>query len=551
MNQKLGMAEFFAMEAGEYLERLDALVSGSGVPDPPEFQRLTRALRGAALMANQHAIAQAAGALEQLARTVREGQRPWGEATRQLATRAVDDLKIFVRHIQNWTDDHTAKARDLVAQLEAVTGRRSRPVRTHVAGPDSGTRAFVAREGASLASALDRAAKALAQNPLAHDPLQAVLNVMQPLRGLASLQDLPPMPDLLEGIEWAVAEAGRGPHPKPEARDVFDAAARALSQAAREIASAGKADVESDPVRQFAELLGRLLQLDRPVAPIESLYYDDTGPHIVEQGTPPEEGPVLGEVDLVSHGDHLKQVAEALDEAATPTQRTFRIYALAETLRVLEESRGGSLVRAAAEFARAVKDAIGRGKALSDPAAFSQHLREASTALSAAARGAEEALAGKLREVAAALSGAPATEAVEAVEAVAEVVPPPAAPTVAPAADETEDPGLAGSLMRYWRYAEALGLEGASLDQLIAGPPADPGAAAPAEPAEPAAPVAAAQVEEEVMPITALCYSGPAALERAISLRDQVTSAIASGVDATDLIEEVFDLVQLGLPTDR
>ena len=545
MNKKLGMAEFFAMEAGEYLERLDALVSGSGVPDPPEFQRLTRALRGAALMANQHAIAQAAGALEQLARTVREGQRPWGEATRQLATRAVDDLKIFVRRIQNWTDDDTAKARDLAAQLEAITGRPSRPVRKSVAGPDSGTRAFVAREGASLASALDRAGKALAQNPLAHDPLQAVLNVMQPLRGLASLQDLPPMSDLLEGIEWAVAEAGRGPHPKPEAPDVFDAAARALSHAAREIASDGKADIESDPVRQFAELLGRLLQLDRPVAPIESLYYDDAGPHIVEQGTPPEEGPVLGEVDLVSHGDHLKQVAEALDEAATPTQRTFRVYALAETLRALEESRGGSLVRAAGEFARAVQDAIGRGTALSDPAAFSQRLREASNALSAAAGGAEEALAGKLREVAAALSGAPAAEAAEAV---AEVVPPPATPAVAPAAGETEGPGLSGSLMRYWRYVEALGLEGASLDELIAGPPADPGAAAPAEPA---APVAVAQVEAEVIPITALCYSGPAALERAISLRDQVTSAIASGVDATDLIEEVFDLVQLGLATDR
>ena len=149
------------------------------------------------------------------------------------------------------------------------------------------------------------------------------------------------------------------------------------------------------------------------------------------------------------------------------------------------------------------------------------------------------------REVADALSGAPATEAV------AEVVPPPATPAVAPAAGKTEGPGLSGSLMRYWRYVEALGLEGASLDELVAGPPADPGAAAPAEPAEPAAPVPVAQVEQEIIPITALCYSGPAALERAISLRDQVTSAIASGVDAADLIEEVFDLVQLGLATDR
>ena len=41
------------MEAGEYLERLDNLVSGAVDPDRDELMRLTRALRGSALMANQ------------------------------------------------------------------------------------------------------------------------------------------------------------------------------------------------------------------------------------------------------------------------------------------------------------------------------------------------------------------------------------------------------------------------------------------------------------------------------------------------------------------
>ncbi|HET7039473.1 MAG TPA: hypothetical protein VFH97_06270, partial [Gemmatimonadales bacterium] len=88
MDKQLGMAEFFAMEAGEYLDRLDGVVSQPGAPSGEELQRLTRALRGAALMANQQPIAAAAGAFEQVARALREGRRQWDEATRQLAIRA-------------------------------------------------------------------------------------------------------------------------------------------------------------------------------------------------------------------------------------------------------------------------------------------------------------------------------------------------------------------------------------------------------------------------------------------------------------------------------
>src|SRR5438445_337184 len=73
----------------------------------------------------------------------------------------------------------------------------------------AGARAFVAREGAAIASALDRAAQALRANPLASDPLQHVLRALQPLRGLAAVNDLPPLPDLLEGLERAIAELSR------------------------------------------------------------------------------------------------------------------------------------------------------------------------------------------------------------------------------------------------------------------------------------------------------------------------------------------------------
>src|SRR5439155_762232 len=86
--------------------------------------------------------------------------------------------------------------------LERLAGLPSAQIRAVEAlGLDAGARAFVAREGAAIASALDRAAQALRANSTGPDPLQHVLRALQPLRGLAALADLPPLPDLLDGIE--------------------------------------------------------------------------------------------------------------------------------------------------------------------------------------------------------------------------------------------------------------------------------------------------------------------------------------------------------------
>src|SRR2546429_6378589 len=172
----LGMSDFFALEAGEYLERLDTLLATGDSSSVDELVRLARALRGSALMANQHAIARTAAALEALARAVREGRRAWDPQTKQLAVRGVDDLKIFVRRAGTWTDADTAKAEALAQQLEQLAGRPSAQVRAAEAmGLDAGARALVAREGAAIASAPDRAPPPLRANPPAHDPFPHAL----------------------------------------------------------------------------------------------------------------------------------------------------------------------------------------------------------------------------------------------------------------------------------------------------------------------------------------------------------------------------------------
>src|SRR3989442_8100605 len=340
----VGMSDFFVLEAGEYLERLDALLQApeGTAPAPDEFVRLARALRGSALMASQQPIARTASGVESLARALREGRRTWDPATKQIAVRAVDDLKIFVRRATSWTEADTAKADALAAQLEQLGGRPSAQIRAaEVLGLDAGARAFVAREGAAIASALDRAAQALRTNPLAHDPLQHVLRALQPLRGLAALSDLPPLPDLLEGIERAIGEFGRPGEPPRDASELFQAAAGAIAKAAREVAERGRPDPEGPEFQAFAARLVRLDAAEPDVVPIANLYYADSGPHRVHRRTPPARPATLGRLELVSHGDHLRQAADSLERAPSATQRELRAHTLAGPVRPLRSAGGG------------------------------------------------------------------------------------------------------------------------------------------------------------------------------------------------------------------
>src|SRR2546421_1316700 len=406
--QPLGMTDFFALEAGEYVDRLDGLLQAPATPPADDLVPLARALRGSALMASQQPIARAARGFEARARGLREGRRQWDAATKQLATRALDDIKIFVRNAGKWSDADTAKAEALASQLEQLGGRPSAQVRAAEAmGLDAGARAFVAREGAAIASALDRAGRALRTNPLAHDPLQQVLKAIQPLRGLAALNDLPPLPDLLEGIERAIGELNRTTGNPPQGwgdmiAELFQMAATSIAHAAREVAERGRPDPESAEFRRFAGVLVKFLETDQGeggVVPIGALYFDDSGPHIVRRGTSAARPAVLGRVELVSHGEHLKQVADSLERAPSQTQRELRAHTLAGTFRALAGAGGGPLAERVAEFALAGREAVTSGAAVANAAAFAAQLRRAGDILSRSSEADETELAVELEAV--------------------------------------------------------------------------------------------------------------------------------------------------------
>ena len=85
MSSSLGAMDFFALEAGEYLERLATIVAQEEGPKRDEFVRFARALRGSALMANQADFARAAGGLEAMARAYRDSSLAWDPAVREAA----------------------------------------------------------------------------------------------------------------------------------------------------------------------------------------------------------------------------------------------------------------------------------------------------------------------------------------------------------------------------------------------------------------------------------------------------------------------------------
>ena len=388
MTSPLGMLDYFAMEASEYLDRLRALVDAPEAPAAAELVRYSRALRGAALMANQQPIARAANGLEGLARGIRDGQRAWDGTTKDLTSRAVEALAGFVKRSAGWTTADGQAAEQLAKDLEALAGGAVTPLRTPSTSAtpaadsgvapalDAGARAFLARESALIAAALGQAAGALRSAPPARDALQGVLRRMQPLRGLAALGDLPPLPDLLEAVDRAISEIGRLPSTPPGAADVFEAAAKALTRAAQDVTERGLPNADAEESQQFANLTLKTFSMPSGAVSITTLLAEGAA---VETGSPtgPAATGTIDRVELVSQGEYLTGAADELDRARSATQRDLRLHALSASLRTLGESAGGRIN----DFATLARDLIGHGVAAGAPQDFATGLRNVGSSL--------------------------------------------------------------------------------------------------------------------------------------------------------------------------
>ena len=600
MTNPVAAADFFALEAGECLDRLESLIGRPDGPPADEFLRTARVLRGSALMAGQQPFARAAAGLEGLARAYRDGRHPWDPATRAHTAQAVEEFRLLVRRVREWGDAETARMVRLGLSLESLAGRApgAHPARGDVAGApgelNTGVRAFVAREGALIASALDRAARALRAAPADREPLYTVIRRMQSLRGLAELSELVPLPEILDGIELAVGDLTRLYAPPPGVDEVMAAASSALTRIARDIAEHGRPEPESEETRRFTELLLRAFAVERDVVPIESLFYADDPAPVTPPPTQPQfAAPTpLGPLELVSHGEHLCQSADLIAASRSTIERDLRLYHLLGTLRTAGTPGADPVASALVVFARSAREALAAGVAARATPALVSCLREAGELLRAVADADDRMLISRrildaayrldglrLAEATPAHVPAPAAPAAPGThpdlpDGAGRIVPiesllydearSPAAhqPAAAPiAAREPEPPvvpieslaydavpieslaydaptgGLEGSYSTFDRLRRERPAEPASLDALIGR------ALAATTPA-------AADPEAVTVEIGVLCYSGRAALERANAVRQQLADELArhGGLESIrPLLQELLDLVPLAL----
>ncbi len=366
-------AEFFALEANEYLTELAPLAAAHDRPDAERLLRGARALRGAALMAGLGTYARAAAGLEAIARQVRDHALPWEPHAREAWIAGLDALRALVSRGSSWQAADDRQALQLVEQFEQVMhGRPARPAPAPPSTLTPGVRAFIARESALIAGSLERASHALAPTPPAA-ALASVLERMQSLRGLGGSAELSPLPELLDAMEVATRTLLSDFPAPPDVAGVFAEAAAALSLMAHMVADTGQ--VEPPPDLQV--IAHRLLQCyasEADVVPIASLAPEGVDA-IVHAGTPPSQLPPGDPipVELVSVGDHLLAAADALARPASAAARDLRLFVLYRTLTAMPaRSTTGNFL---APLAETISTAISNEVATQRPDAFIAMLR--------------------------------------------------------------------------------------------------------------------------------------------------------------------------------
>jgi hypothetical protein len=560
MTNPLAAADFFALEAGECLDRLETLAARPDGPAAEEFLRTTRVLRGSALMAGQQPVARAAAGLEGVARAYRDGRRPWDAATREQVAQAVEEFRLLVRRVREWTEADTARSVRLGLSLESLAGRATDtlPRRDERGELHSGVRAFVAREGALIASALDRAARALRSAPGDREPLYTVIRRMQSLRGLAELGELVPLPEILDGIELAVGDLTRLFAPPPGVDEVMAAASLALTRISRDIAEQGRPEPETEEARRFTELLLRAFAVERDVGPIESLFVTcDPEPMSPPLAQPQFAAPApLGPLELVSHGEHLCQSADLIERSRSPIERDLRLYRLLGTLRSAGTPGPDPVAGALVVFARSAREALAAGVAARASPALVSCLREAGELLRAVADADDRMLISRrILDAAYRLDGlrlAEATPPIHVAAPAAHAAPEPPIVPIASLLYDTPPAAVAAELSIV--PIESLGYDRA--DEVVAIESLAPEGGLEASfrtydrLRRERGPVPTRAEETVTVEIGVLCYTGRAALERAVAVRQQLATELSrdGGLESIKpLLQELLDLVPLAL----
>jgi hypothetical protein len=558
MSEGPGFLEFFILEASDYVEQLDGLLLGGGSsgPDADALQRVARALRGTATMAKIPSFADLAGSIERVGRAMHDGVLSWDPSLGGALVAAVDDLKILLHGARAWGGEEDRRAGARSAELS-----RYAPARAAAASPSSNAgSSFLATEAANIAAGLEL----LTTRPGDPDTAANVLKRVRALRGVAGVKEIVPLADALEATEDAgrTLETGRR-ELSPEARGLLESAAaflRTLSAALRTGADANLPNPARDAFEAARETWSTHDVERERVIPIAALFYADDASGLVETSAhPPTTASQRFHLELVSLGEHLRQVVTAARAARDVAAKSRVQRDLRRALKALESAAESFGETEVADFIRAhahtpnnldfldVSALDDLASVLAQPGAGGERLR---------ARLHE--LAGG-RDIATAIGdgfgrdtplSTPAVQAMAAPPIVEAPIPPapiPASPTVPEAAPvwavqpPVEAPPVAPEKPAPSVVAPAAQAT-ESLDRGSAWLIDTSIAALESISSKPLIPQIPLPDEQgEIVPIEALLYRGRAALDRAIEIRDR----IRGGSPDLDVLDELYDLLEL------
>lgn len=508
MNRPDAVVDFFIIEANEYIDRLDLLLApaGSSGPEAQALARQARALRGSATMYRQPSISRVAHGIERVALGLRNGTLRWDAALRGTLVAAVDDLRLLVRAVRSWgaTEEQRAAAR--AEELDRLAPHDTTPASS---GASDSAATFLAAAAARLADAMDQ----LIASPDDRARLNAALEQVRGVRGLAALRDAAPLPEVCDAVERAidVLDAGEGTT-RPRQLSLLGSAAAVLRRAAADLAGGRRPSQSSPEVQRFAATVSALSDdggSTVPVIPIADLFFAGEAGLIQASANPPSTPAARLRLELVSHAEHLRRLVAEARSATDP----IAIGRVRRDLRSALRAIAGSAISFGEQrLARAVGRHEEGVTALDGPTftrltELAQTLSTPGDDLSALAVRIERSVTAATTPAAV----APATRA-----------------ATAPNPGRQEPPARPRAPTPTGKDLYALLEDG--IERL--GKLKD-------RPLTPAVPLAT----EEVVPIESLLYSGASALQRARELRDEVRAG--GNVPWPDLVDELVDLVAL------
>jgi len=528
------LLRYFHIEASDYVDAIEGIVSSSDAPDAGAFVAAARAMRGSATMARVPRIADLAFALEQIGNALREGELTWSVALQDELRHAVTDVRAMISAAAHWTAAEDQRAENRLAELRQFAPNDSRRP-TPPASAASAAPIFIALQAAAIAADLETFVADCRNRALLDD----VVSRVRSLRGIAGVADHPPLGDVADAVDRALRELAPDALLADNDAELFRAAAAVLRRASADLRARGRINLASGEIARFARATAAPAETTPAVASvvrIDELFYTDAGPHLVERGAHPPEVTAESRFrdEAVARAEHLRRLVADARGAADPVSRDRATRELRLNLQRLEgmarsfgapevASYFGELAQRSAMVDATVLDAVDAGaRVLLRPDAAVQTVEHQLATVNRARRATPPTPPSTppVAPTTAAGPGArrttpPTPQGVSAAAA-------PAARAIAPKVPPSPpSAGASGKALRSMLESGIAGLRPLEDEPL-------------SEPAR--------LDDAQVVPVESLVYRGRTALLRAIEVRDEMR---ARGLLDEESLQELYDLLDL------